>query len=259
MSNIKSIWRVYIWEDIKENRDGYFVRYLPLNLKDNYFATLELVFTFVPSELETVAKKMEVELDLWINRFPLPIMIWAMDEKGDKISLTDIRANSELFGYLDKQENKTIKSWERVRKEMIPLEQLSDEYINKVYRGLSFKTRDELEQEKEAKIKEKRKIKKFLDFTLICWLGVLAIISYLGWQSYWVGALAFIYSLYKIIRRVIRLKGIRTKKEKEEAETKRKMRHYYYHCERNPIGFQRLRAKNIEEDEKKKIKEEQNE
>lgn len=34
------------------------------------------------------------------------------------------------------------------------------------------------------------------------------------------------------------------------------MNHYYYHCERNPKGFRRLRAENFEEDEKERIKQE---
>jgi hypothetical protein len=33
-------------------------------------------------------------------------------------------------------------------------------------------------------------------------------------------------------------------------EKERKMAHYFYHCERNPDGFARLRNENFEDDER---------
>ncbi len=55
---------------------------------------------------------------------------------------------------------------------------------------------------------------------------------------------AIIYSLYKIIRRFLKLKGYKTKHEKDEEQKMNKMRHYFYHCERNPEGFLRLKSEN---------------
>jgi hypothetical protein len=35
---------------------------------------------------------------------------------------------------------------------------------------------------------------------------------------------------------------------KERQEKELKMRHYYYHCDRNPDGFARLKAENFAKD-----------
>lgn len=70
-----------------------------------------------------------------------------------------------------------------------------------------------------------------------------------------VATLAFCYSLYKILKRYLELKGFKTKRQREKNEIERKMKHYYYHCERNPEGFLRLKAENFrkwEEEEKEK-------
>jgi hypothetical protein len=47
-----------------------------------------------------------------------------------------------------------------------------------------------------------------------------------------------------------------SKLELEMIEKQRKMEHYYYHCERNPLGFARLRAENFERDLSEKTREE---
>jgi hypothetical protein len=39
-----------------------------------------------------------------------------------------------------------------------------------------------------------------------------------------------------------------TQREKEKAEKDLRMRHYYYHCEQNPEGFNRLKIENFERD-----------
>jgi len=37
-----------------------------------------------------------------------------------------------------------------------------------------------------------------------------------------------------------------SQREKQEAERNLKMSHYFYHCERNPEGFNRLKIENFE-------------
>lgn len=37
-------------------------------------------------------------------------------------------------------------------------------------------------------------------------------------------------------------------RELEKVERDRKMAHYYYHCERNPAGFARIKVENLEKD-----------
>lgn len=118
---------------------------------------------------------------------------------------------------------------------------------------MPFIHREEKEQNSKKKTSEMKKIKNLVDFTFYTWLFLSIIIAFFGWQSYWVGALAFGYSVYKTLDRALKKLGVKTKKQIEKDEKERKMRHYYYHCERNPVGFAKLRAENIEKDEEQQI------
>jgi len=44
-----------------------------------------------------------------------------------------------------------------------------------------------------------------------------------------------------------------SKSEKEKAEKELTMGHYYYHCERNPEGFARLKVENFEREARERI------
>jgi len=252
MSNIKKIWREYIWQDLKEDRDDYYVIYHPINLKNCNFAQLDIIFIASVSVNE-LALIMEKEFDIWISRFPLPLMVTTFDRKGDKISLDSIKPNSELIGYVEKSTNKIIKTWERMPDSIFP--RIEDDIIM-VYKGLSYKTVEQKEQECDNYIKEKRNYKCFINITLISWIIITIVIAFLGWKNYWVGMAAFLYSFYKAIRQVFKIIGFRTKKDSEKDEKDRKMKHYYYHCELNPEGFRKLVSENVGKELEEEIKKE---
>lgn len=252
MSVIKRTFRKYKYNEVRKKHDKYFVTYYPINRKKEKFASLHITFTQLVDSKEAT-NIMEKEFDKWISQYPLPIMVTSFDDKGDVISFKNNKESNHLIGYLNKESNRVIKYWDM---KPFPKVQLTDAYINLVYNGLSYKKRDDIEKESETWIKDKRRIVKFVDTTLILWLIISVVIAFLGWRSLLVGTTAFIYSLYRTIRRFLKLKGCKTKREKDDQENMRKMNHYYYHCERNPKGFRRLIAENFEEDEKERIKKE---
>lgn len=254
VTKIDEIWRENIWEEVKEVRDKYFVIYEPINYQNSNIAHLQLIFTGSITT-EEVAVLMENELELWISRFPLPIMVASFDEKGDLISLKKSRPNDILLGYIDPKTKSIISSWDKESKETQSFD-ISDETLRQVYKGLLYETRIEKKQKSINRINERRKIKKFVDISMLTWLSVSLLIAYFGWKNYWVGAAAFVYSLYKTIRRGLYLKGYKTKKEIEKIDVERKKSHYYYHCELNPTGFEKLKAENYEKLERKHIKQE---
>lgn len=45
-----------------------------------------------------------------------------------------------------------------------------------------------------------------------------------------------------------------TPREEEKGEKQRKMDHYFYHCERNPDGFARLKIENFEKDAGERVR-----
>ena len=102
MSAIKRIWREYIRDEIKEKNDKYFVTYHPINLKNDKFATLHIIFT-KPIEINEIAEVMEEELDIWLLRYSLPIMVISFDEKEDKFHLGTIRGQMNLLVTLMKK------------------------------------------------------------------------------------------------------------------------------------------------------------
>lgn len=106
MSNIKKIWREYIWEVIQEDRENYYVEYHPINLKSYYFAHLHLVFINIPKTTEEIVDIMEKELTEWLKRFPLPLMVTSFDRTGDKISIND---NKVLMGYTNNEKGTNVK------------------------------------------------------------------------------------------------------------------------------------------------------
>lgn len=254
MSVMKNIYREKIFNDIKKNHDKYFVTYRPINSTKDEFAILSIIFIQLVDNKE-IASIMEEELHIWISKYPLPIMVTSYDNKSDGIYLKDIKESNHLVGYINKENNKVVKTWNI---EGLPDGLLYDDNvdIDLIYEGLSYKKRDDIEMGSNETVKEKIRIKKLVDAGVILWLVISVIIAFLGWRSFWVGAAAFIYSLYRAVRRFFKLKGYKTKREKEDQEKTRKMNHYYYHCERNPKGFRRLRAENFEEVEKERIKKE---
>ena len=75
-------------DQIKEDRGSYYVSYQPADARYP-FAIVQLTFPEDGSDAATIARAMEKELEIWLTRYPVPIMISAFDAKDDLISLSD--------------------------------------------------------------------------------------------------------------------------------------------------------------------------
>lgn len=66
----------------------------------------------------------------------------------------------------------------------------------------------------------------------------------------WLGHVLAGISIAAGIWKLARVMGWRkrSKREQEEEESEARMRHCYYHCERNPEAFARLRTENFEKE-----------
>jgi len=128
--------------------------------------------------------------------------------------------------------------------------------------GLKYEHRKPCEQEKQS-IQEgyKREATIVRSWSLIIWVLIPLFIIVFGFANIWIGFTLFIYSLFKIIWKLLEIYGRPEKwlqkclpgyKEKKEKEFK--MRHYYYHCERNPEGFLRLKVENFKKEENEELK-----
>ena len=215
MPTLKKILRKYIWNEVKEDREGYFVVYSPINRNYEKFACLHLNFV-TSTTAEQVVRLMEDEIELWFFRYPLPIMVFAYDESGNSYSLENTRTSDQLMGFIDSNTNKLVKSWNTISNEY--LIEIEDDLLKKIYQGIPYQTIEQKISESRKDIKDRQSIK------------------------------------YRIMRIIFNIKGFKTNQQIVNDEKKRKMSHYYYHCELNPEGFLNLKGKNLRNREIERIK-----
>ena len=218
------------------------------------FAILHLVFPR-PVEKWRVAELMELELDYWLTRYAVPIMVSAFDDRGSLIHLAPIRNCDYLTGFSRDDGKGVYCIWKPVPHEELPYHGLDTEYLKRVYVDIPFKTGEQLRRDSEKKNREL----KIGWLILFIWLVIVpAIVVILGFANRWIGVLVLLYSLWQAIVKALKLAGKwkPSRREIEREEEERRMRHHHYHCERNPEGFRRLMLENFKKDEKEAIQNE---
>jgi len=242
------------FQTTKEDRGWYFVEYRP-PISGHQFATLHLVVIEKISALEEIAQSMEAELVIWLERYPVPVMVSAFDDSGQLIRLEGHRACDHVIGYINEQTHEVIRKWRLLSNEELPKDALGTSYLRSVYSQIQFKTKQQLREEAQQKAKHLR-----LGWWIVfVWAVVVpAGAAILEWWSDWLGVAVLLYSLYKAVEKALRLMGKWPKSKAEiqkEAEEAR-MRHHHYHCERNPEGFERLKVENFEREARDDIRKE---
>ena len=245
---------------IREKRDSYFVEYQP-PIADNPFATLNLIF---PNAVlwERVSEFLDEEVRYWIERYRVPLIVLALDDKKDIIRAAD-RGSGCLVAWADSENGEIVQSWNH--------DNLSD-FLKKVPRHPDWRTiytdipvRMDAEVKAAARstlLKRKRE-NRLLKIFLTLWLAVIpggyVVFEFFGAE--WLALVGLLYALCKALRTSLRIWS-RTKpsaREIKESEKKRKMNHYFYHCERNPDGFLRLKVENFKNSTRERVREEADE
>lgn len=235
------------YDTIKEDRGDYYIEYIPL-FRQSY-AFLNLIFLH---EYETakVADIMEQELDTWLSRFPIPTIVFSFDNKEDNISVESVRPCNFIIGFIDPVTKKRSKHWQLVSDEIFPKEQLEDSYILNIYKDLPSQTLEEIgAQNKKGQLIKKR-IGRAWSIIALYTLTPLIMVYFLGLASPVFGLLVFLYSLWIGVKKYLKITGRwrKSKKEVQKEHENTKVKHHHYHCEKNPEGFRKLRAENIEQD-----------
>lgn len=251
MKTQKEVWRNLKWDKIKESREKYHVIYEPIRKVGVNYASLDLYF-LSNSTNEEIANLMENELEIWINKYPVPTILFPVDESDNDILLGDVRSGDLLLGYLDYDSKNIVKRWgdfaELIHSKAI--NNITGKELNQIYNGLEYKTKKEVEQELYDKYDNNRKSNKFINtmikFGLFTGIAVETIVL----RSFWLGLLFY---LIEIVKFVVKLSGYKTKKQKNNLKKMNEMNHYYYHCKKNPSGFLKLKQENIEEESRKRI------
>jgi len=198
---------------------------------------------------------MEAELEHWLRRYSIPIMVSAFDRKGDLVRLENSRGCDHLIGYLDGKTHEVVRAWRLVKNEELPSDALNKSYLREIYSDIPFRTKPQL---REAAQEEAKRLRVGW-WVVFIWAAVVpAAVAILEWWSDWLGVVVVFYSLWKALEKALRLMGkwSKSKAEVEKEAEETRMRHHHYHCERNPEGFERLKIENFERWEHEQIQKE---
>lgn len=239
------------FEQIREARNGYFVKYSPPN-PNCRFSILSLTYTAaVP--LEDVACSMEREARHWLDRFPVPVMVSAFNDSGVLIELRDTKPESHLIALLDNDGEVQV-HWRLLKDHEIPDVGLNVEYLLEVFSEVAYRTSTDL---KDHALQHARQLRIGWNIVFVWAVIVPAVIAVLSFFSpLWLSALALCYSLWKAYVKAMKLLG-KWKKSPIEIrgeEESRRMKHAHFHCEQNPEGFRRLKAENFDRWRKEEIR-----
>ncbi len=231
------------FESLKESRGWYFVEYAP-PIAGNPFALVQLTILSESDATDSgrIATAMEQELCVWLERYGVPLMVSSFDAKGDLISLNP---SSHLMGRKNER-GEMDKIWGLFESKDLP--PLSSDILLSIYDDISYRTSEDIRAAADLSFKRNKQGFQIALALLIFWLVVVPVtIELLGFANPIIGVIVLIYSLWKAFVQLMKLLGEWPEgwKEKEQSERKRIMEHYFWHCERNPEGFQRLKTENF--------------
>lgn len=244
------------FDTVKESREKYYVKYSPPN-NETPFAILRLIFSQQADEEEAESSIRE-ESNYWLDRYPVPIMASAWDVQGDRIKVPE--SDGYLYSWNSLSPEERILTWvpeefDEFLKSFVPQTDLKT-----IFKDIPYKTHTEVRRNAREKAKERGRANRALKWVFIFWVSLIpagfAIFEFFGPE--WIGFIALIYALWEASQAYLKLTGraLLSEQEKTEAEKKQKMEHYYYHCERNPLGFLKLKSENFAEETKQQTQEE---
>lgn len=185
---------------------------------------------------------MEQELEDWLKQYPVPIMVTSFDAKDDVIQVSN-EDGAHLVGYINQQTDQIVKHWNLVNE--LPKEQMELEYLARVYERLPLRRQEVVRLEALRKARATGRAIRFLMFFVVGIPVLIEIVSLgVDWIGYLLSAISISVGLYKFGKAMGWIKP--TKRAQLEAEKNNKMEHYYYHCEKNPEAFLRLKIENFE-------------
>jgi len=133
-------------DNIKEGRGSYFVEYQPADARQS-FVTLELVFPKDNVSKAEISRFMKVELEHWLRRYPVPVMVMAFDATESLIHLSDESGKSHLKGYIHPKTHSIVREWGILRESELPVEQTNADYLGGIYQDVPYRIKDDVQKE----------------------------------------------------------------------------------------------------------------
>ena len=230
-------------EKLKEHRGRYFVTYQPADSRQK-FSVLNLVFLNGDLDCTRVATVMERELQYWLQRFSVVTLVSAFDLKDDLIDLSACRQTSHLMGFISSA-GAVTKQWKIIPESELPPELISTDYLNRIYATVPSRSADDVRSQSRLEAKMlKRAATVILVFIIIAPLAIAVLSLGITWIGYVFAGASILAGLFKAAKTFGWVKP--SEREKRAAEKRQKMEHYFYHCERNPEAFMRLKVENLQ-------------
>jgi hypothetical protein len=247
---------IYFFEKIDLRRNGdYIVTYYPPD-KWRDFAILQLTFLQARAP-EEIIRKLESELLYWLQRYPIRAMASAFDDTGSFIYLGDASIEHHLVGWVEPGSGKPSLSWRLSDLTRFSKMHALPADLREVYHDIPYLTEEQRQADIDRNVAKRRRSIRFLRGISIVWfvlvpIGV-ALFEYFGPE--WLATAVLLYSLWQGVQEWLRITGRKkqSQREKEKSDKDLKMGHYYYHCERNPEGFLRLKVENFEREAREKL------
>lgn len=233
-----------IFTPVKAYRGWYVVEYGPPVYRTP-FATISLTI-IEPAEPAAVAEAMESELSGWLARYPVPIMVSAFDIKSDLIDLTAVREFSHLFGWRAQGADTVEVHWRLVQSTELPTLDLTSSALRRIYADVPYETGGDLRQ---GAAKQQRTTRLLQVLVFACFIVVPGAWLVMEFNApRWLEWGVLLYGLSQLYIHALKLTGLWPKTAADQAadEEQLRQRHHHYHCERNPEGFRRLVAENVE-------------
>lgn len=166
----------------------------------------------------------------------------------------------QLTGCLDDETGETRLVWQSPGDEEAPGKVLDNRTLLRVYEGIPYKTPGVSEREFKTWAQSVRIGRWLVLAPVFIWVVVAAPAWALAqWASpRWVGTLVLLYCFAMAFVKALKLSGKwkPSPRKLQARDRERRMEDYYYHCERNPEGFERLKVESVERDVREQIQNE---
>lgn len=243
-------------DELKEHRGHYYVIYQPADSRVP-FAQVSLTFPERYPDENGLRRLMEGEAKRWLARYPVPLMLSSFDSTESLIHLSDERASHQL-GYTHPQTGEPVTWWGPLENRKLPTEDMTADDLARVYKDVPFRRRQDVVSAVDEENRKFRVGVRIINAAIIFIAAIPLAIELIGMGVAWLGHILSVVSIATGFFKVAKAAGwIRSPKSAQaKEEKKRKMEHYYYHCEKNPEGFSRLLCENFERDAKERTRQE---
>jgi len=205
-----------------------------------------------------IRKLMERELRTWLTRFPVPVMVSSFDATESLIHFSNNQHSAHLMGYIEPETGKSVERWGLLQENELPAARTTAEYLEMAYEKVPFRRREDVVRAVDDRDRKLRAGVRIFRAVIVFIAAIPLAIELIGlgvnWLGYILQGISICAGLYKVAKVSGWIKS--SKPAREEAESKRRMEHYYYHCEKNPEGFSRLKCENFEREAKERTAQE---